>query len=54
MKKRKFTAITTKGEVAYVSYCPELGVASQGETKTEAKSNLKQAIGLYLEETVSD
>lgn len=47
---RKFTAVITKGEVAFVSYCPELGVASQGKTNSEAKKNLKEAVELYLEE----
>ncbi len=40
----------TKGEVAFVSYCPELGIASQGKTAEDAKKNLKEAIELYLEE----
>jgi len=50
MGKRRFSAVVTKGEVAYVSYCPELGVASQGKTRTGALANLKEAVGLYLEE----
>ncbi|VVB65786.1 Uncharacterised protein [Candidatus Gugararchaeum adminiculabundum] len=50
MIKREFTAIITKGEVAYVSYSPELGIASQGKTVVEAKKNLAEAIELYLEE----
>lgn len=49
-RKRKFAAIITKGEVAFVSYCPELGIASQGKTSEDAKKNLKEAIELYLEE----
>jgi len=49
-RKRKFTAVITKGEVAYVSYCPELGVASQGKTYIEALGNLREAVDLYLEE----
>jgi predicted RNase H-like HicB family nuclease len=46
----KFTIIITKGKIAYVSYCQELGIASQGKTVKEAKKNIKEAIGLYLEE----
>lgn len=46
----KFTVVITKGEVAYVSYCQELGIASQGKTVKEAKKNIKEAIQLYLEE----
>ena len=49
VKKRKFAVIITKGEVAFVSYCPQLGVASQGKTVKEAKDNLQEAVELYLE-----
>ena len=34
----------------YVSYCEELGIASQGETVNEAKRNLEEAIEMFLEE----
>jgi predicted RNase H-like HicB family nuclease len=33
----------------YVTFCPELGVYSQGETIEEAKANLTEAVELYLE-----
>ena len=33
----------------YVSLCPELDVASQGETVEEALANLKEAVELFLE-----
>ena len=46
----KFTIVITKGEIAYVSYCQELNIASQGKTAKEAKKNIKEAIQLYLEE----
>jgi predicted RNase H-like HicB family nuclease len=36
-------------EGAYVSRCPELEVASFGETPEEAISNQKEAVELYLE-----
>lgn len=48
--KGKFTIIITKGEVAFVAYCQELGIASQGKTVKEAKKNITEAISLYLEE----
>ncbi len=48
--EKEFSAIITKGKIAYVSYCPELGVASQGKTKKKALDNLKEAVELYLEE----
>jgi len=34
----------------YVSYCEELGIASQGETVIEAKRNLEEAIEMFLED----
>lgn len=33
----------------YVIFCPELGVYSQGETIEEAKTNLTEAVEVYLE-----
>ena len=47
MAKRRYTAVITKGEIAFVSYCPELGIASQGKNADEAKKNLKEAIEVY-------
>ena len=34
----------------YVSYCPQVDIASQGNTIGEAMDNLKEAVSLYLEE----
>lgn len=34
----------------YVSYCPELDIASCGETVDQAKKNLKEVILINLEE----
>ena len=34
----------------YVSYCEELGIASQGETVNEAKKNLEEAIEMFFED----
>lgn len=36
-------------EGGYSALCPELGVASQGETIEEAENNLKEACELYIE-----
>lgn len=33
----------------YSAFCPELGVASQGETIEEAETNLKEACELFIE-----
>ena len=38
----------TKKKRYYVSCCPVLDVWSQGETKTEAKENLREALQLFL------
>lgn len=32
-----------------VAECPELGIASQGNTESEAMANLREAVELYLE-----
>lgn len=46
----KFTAIINKEDKWYVSWCPELDIASQGKTMEAAVRNLKEAIELYLED----
>ena len=48
--EKKFSAVLTKEEKWFVSYCPELGVPSQGTTRNSALKNLKEAVELYLEE----
>lgn len=50
MPKLELSAVLTKGEVAYVATCPELGVTSQGTTEKQALQNLKEAVELYLED----
>ncbi len=52
-KQGSFSAFITKGEIAWVSYCPELGVTSQGESEENALENLREAVGLYLEDDSS-
>jgi predicted RNase H-like HicB family nuclease len=56
MKKRFLGKVKSFGAVyrpeprgGYSALCPELGVASQGETIEEAEANLKEAVELYLE-----
>lgn len=50
MKRRQqFTAIIERDGDWYVANCPELDVASQGETIEEARDNLVEAIELLLE-----
>lgn len=43
------TAILEKEDDLYVSLCPELDIASQGETKEEARANLVEALELFFE-----
>jgi predicted RNase H-like HicB family nuclease len=49
MKAYDYTAVVWKETVGYVSKCPELGVASCGDSFEEAVSNLREAVDLYLE-----
>jgi len=48
--EQNFSGVISKEGKLFVSYCPELGVASQGKTKKSALENLKEAVELYLEE----
>ncbi len=41
------TAIIEKEDDMYVALCPELDMASQGNTVEEARKNLEEAIGLF-------
>jgi predicted RNase H-like HicB family nuclease len=47
--KQEFTAIIEREGDGYVSLCPELDIASQGDTVEEAKQNLAEAIELFFE-----
>jgi len=49
MEKSHITSIVWKESSGYVSKCPELNVASCGDTIEDAIKNLKEAIELYLE-----
>ena len=46
---QQFTAIIEREENQYVALCPELDVASQGDTVEQARSNLKEALELFFE-----
>ena len=47
---KQFTAIIQQEGKWFVALCPELDVASQGKTVEEARQNLTEAVGLFLEE----
>ena len=49
MSKTNLTALIWEEEGVFVSKCPEIEVASAGDTPQEALSNLKEAIELWLE-----
>mgnify|MGYP005847238839 CR=1 FL=1 len=46
---QRFTAIIEREDDIYIALCPELDIASQGESVSEARNNLKEAIELFLE-----
>jgi predicted RNase H-like HicB family nuclease len=46
---RQFTAVIEREGDGFVALCPELDIASQGDTVEEAKNNLAEAIELFLE-----
>lgn len=46
---RQLTAIIEREGDIYVVLCPELDIASQGYTFTEARDNLKEARELFFE-----
>lgn len=45
----KFTAIIEKEGSGYVSLCPELDIASQGDSVEQARDNLREALELFFE-----
>jgi predicted RNase H-like HicB family nuclease len=49
MKVDKYTAMIHEEDGGYVSLCPELDIASQGNTVEEALHNLKEAVELFFE-----
>ena len=46
---KQLTAIIEREGDGFVALCPELDVASQGETVDEAHRNLKEALELFFE-----
>jgi predicted RNase H-like HicB family nuclease len=46
---RQMTAIIEREGDGYVALCPELDVASQGDTIESARRNLQEAVELFLE-----
>jgi predicted RNase H-like HicB family nuclease len=49
MRSQQFTAIIEREGNGYVSFCPQLDIASQGETVEDARKNLIEALELFFE-----
>ena len=47
--KHRLTAIIEREDSGYVALCPELDIASQGDTVEEAGKNLRLALELFFE-----
>ena len=45
----KLTAIIEREGDGYVALCPEVDVVSQGNTVSDARDNLEEALGLFFE-----
>ena len=45
----QFTAIIEREGNSYVALCPELDIASQGDSVDEARTNLVEALTLFFE-----
>lgn len=47
--QKQLTAIIEREGDGYVSLCPELDIASQGDTVEQALANLREALQLFFE-----
>ena len=50
MKRRTIQVRVFRGETKYVADCMDLPVVTQGDTLDELVANIREAIGLYLED----
>ena len=48
-KLQQFTAIIERDGDGFISLCPQLDIASQGDTAEEARTNLIEALELFFE-----
>ncbi len=46
---QRLTAIIEREDDGFVSFCPELDIASQGSSIEEARANLVEALTLFFE-----
>jgi len=49
MSTRTFTASIRREGDGFVALCPELDIASQGDTVEQARGNLREAVQLFFE-----
>lgn len=54
MTRTSLTALIQREGPGFVSLCPELDIASQGDTVEEATENLREAVELFLETADSE
>lgn len=47
--QKQLTAFIEREGGGYVSFCPELDIASQGDTIENARDNLREALELFFE-----
>jgi predicted RNase H-like HicB family nuclease len=47
--QRQITSIIDCDGNGYISFCPKLDMASQGDTLQEARDNLREALELFFE-----
>ncbi len=51
---RRLTAIIEREGDGYVALCPELEIASQGDSVESARDNLREALELFFETAPAD
>ena len=51
---RRLTAIVEREGDGYVALCPEVDVASQGDTVSDARDNLAEALTLFFETSAEE
>jgi predicted RNase H-like HicB family nuclease len=51
-KRRQYTAIVRKSKLEYVAVCLEINVSARGDDLPDVEKNLRNAIELYLEDTI--
>ncbi len=47
--KKYFSAVIEREDDMFVALCPELDIASQGDSIEQAKANLTEAVELFME-----